>query len=821
MRLLIALLIAASAFGAAGDIAAIRVVNTTAVAGTALSACLTASACTGWVAEIDVDGLSAGGTYALGIGANNSPATAKIACTVTSSGYDATAALGTTTRTVYGTHQLRKVYDAAHTAPYPNDETVAGATLTLRVALSDAIYSGDTLACDVGAGIYTEAGGDGGTATNAATGVVVTNNSALTYSQARVIANWSWPGYSRITGTTHTLRAVGFHRHAKNGKPLAAMKFTCSDAGAAHTATAVVTDMTIDSGMADAVKVPEYIGTLDLTGFTQGSLVTCNFAAYPWVGDATSVMDTSDGVNTMPTPNYAPQYYVYDAANTYGSPIAVVDIAAGNDTNNCAAVNTTDPATIQPCATVKGAVLDIRALNVATNAAVHSDVNGTVYLKAGTYPYTGLSTSVSSSTGTLADAEWVTITPYPGVSRASVIFDVTTSSGNRAGAATVKQKISGVTINMTAGTTLISGGSYVWFHNCSLTHTVSASGAMVNGTAGGVAYYTHNTVGAGGVTNGFTSYSSVYAALVRGNDVSELLNSVYFFTVLGNVKAPSGAITTGAWNSSDATTPIAAHPIFAYNKWTNVQIGGASAVALLNSASTSIGGAMVQNLVELNTTGASASVHLGAYASGTTNNILSWHNNIIGQRVFWAYNDVGSTFRLRTLWSEVGQIYDGRAIKSDTFGSSAARLGNWFELYGAGSVGNIDASTRNGADTVAVIDFKPEFYGIYGKGSPAYASTQYAAQPISATTTQESTYLAFVSRAAFEGGTTVGAGNGDYHLTASSPALNMIPSGYAVLPYDLDGVARRNDGTGAAGAYEYPTAAASTRKRVVVVTGAQ
>jgi len=368
MKKLLMLLMAAPLMAATGDITAIRVIgSTTGVSGTALSACLSASACTGWVAEIDVSGLSTGGTYALGIGANNSPAAAKIACTVTSSGYNAAGSLGTMTRTVYGTHQLRKIYDAGHTAPYPNDETVVSSTLTLRVALSDALYSGDTASCDVGAGIYTQ----GGTPTNAATGVTVTNNSTLTYSQARVIANWSWPGWTRITGNSLTVRAVGFHRHGKNGKPLAAMKFTATDG--THTATATVTDMTIDANMSsDAVKVQEYVGTLDLTGFTQGALVTVNFAAYPWVGDSTSVMDTSDGTNTMPTPFYAPQYYIFDAAGTFGTAAAVVDGTSGVDAT-CVAVSeatfdanpNSNSANTSPCLTILGAAKALRVFNAA------------------------------------------------------------------------------------------------------------------------------------------------------------------------------------------------------------------------------------------------------------------------------------------------------------------------------------------------------------------------------------------------------------------------------------------------------------------------
>ena len=48
-----------------------------------------------------------------------------------------------------------------------------------------------------------------------------------------------------------------------------------------------------------------------------------------------------------------------------------------------------------------------------------------------------------------------------------------------------------------------------------------------------------------------------------------------------------------------------------------------------------------------------------------------------------------------------------------------------------------------------------------------------------------------------------GAGGGDYHLTgASNNAYNRVPSGLAMLKYDLGGTTRLNDGTGAAGPFE-------------------
>jgi hypothetical protein len=822
-RLLIALLLAVASFGATGDILAVRVVGSTTGVADAESACNTASACTGWVAEIDVDNLSTGGTYALGIGALNSPAAAKITCTVTSSGYDATGTLGTTNRTVYGTHQLRNVYNVAYTPPYPNDETLVSTTLTLRVALSDFVYQGDTLTCDVGAGIYTQ----GGTPTNTATGVSVTNNSTLTYDKARAVAAWSWPGYSRITGSTLTVRAVGFSRHAKDAKPLAAMKFTATDPDGLNVST-TVTDMTIDSGMADAVKVQEYVGTLDVSACSQGKIVTVNFAAYPWVGDATAVMDTSDGVNTQPSPNYAPQHYVCDRLGTYGSPIAVVDASTGSDTNNCAAANGTDPATISPCLTIKGAVIDIRALNVATNAAVHSDVNGTVYLKAGTHAYTGLTTSVTASSGTVADAEWVTITPYPGVDRSNVILGSITSSGNRAGASTVKQKISGVTLALTGTNEFFSSGVQFWLHNNSLLNTSTAA-ATLTGTAGGVAYWTHNTVATNATCNagvtesclhgGFSSFSnSSHAALIRGNNLDNLANLVRFFCVLGNSHTSAAGATGLSFLSSDDSSTVDQSYIFAYNKLMNVQTG-TSFLVTTAALATQIGGVLAGNLLELNSSNAAT---VGVSAGGNTVssivNQMSFNNTVIGQRYLYAYNDTGSTPMYRSTWTIRNSVFSRFAVKSDVFSPyNAGRVGNWSAQYGVGFSGNVDAAEATGGQAVGgSLTFAGEWTGLYSNMMPIAATLdeQSTTQPTSVSPGHAVTWLAFTNRTAFDGVST-GAGNGDYHLTGSSPALNLVPSGSAVLPYDLDGVARRNDGTGAAGAYEY--AVSASRKRVVIV----
>ena len=280
-----------------GDITAVRIAGDTAH--------------NGWTAEIDISGLSTGGTYNLGLGANNNPLTAKIAFTVTSPGYDASGNATTITRTIYGTKQVR--------LPYPNqttnDESAGGGIVTVKVSLNDFIYSGDTsITANIGAGFYTQ-----GTASNAITGISVTNNSTLAYPKS--VGRWAWPGYEKVTGD-FLLESVVFNRFAQNGKPLAAVKYTCTDTHS-HTVTQIVNDMTVSTRTGDANKVLVYAATMPVSTLTQGDVITCNFTAYPWVGDSGALLNSDLVANggdgfAQPDERLGPLYEVNDKSGTYG-----------------------------------------------------------------------------------------------------------------------------------------------------------------------------------------------------------------------------------------------------------------------------------------------------------------------------------------------------------------------------------------------------------------------------------------------------------------------------------------------------------------------
>ena len=133
-----------------------------------------------------------------------------------------------------------------------NDETVSASRLTVTIALSDFIYPGDTATANLRSGLYKQ-----GSSSAAASAVAVVNQSILV--TPRVIGNWSWPGWQRITGTNFDLRCVVFHRSGQSGRPVRVVKFWATDQHG-HSVTNFVTNPTIDPSVADAVPVIEYVG---------------------------------------------------------------------------------------------------------------------------------------------------------------------------------------------------------------------------------------------------------------------------------------------------------------------------------------------------------------------------------------------------------------------------------------------------------------------------------------------------------------------------------------------------------------------------------
>ncbi len=777
------ILIGSPLFAATYNVTAVRVLGTTA---TATSACATANACDGTVIEVDTSSsMATGGVYSLGFSQsdNNGTSNARIVLTVTGTGYsDCSGVPGPVTRTLYGTRQLRQAFPNAAL----NDETSGGGTLTLRFFLSDAIYTGETATLSLQAGVYT-AGAD---STAAYSGTVV-NNSTLAYSKARTIANWSGVGWQRVTGSAFPVRAVAFQRHGMNGRPVACVVFTASDQHS-HTVTVEVPRPTVDiqSPYGDRAAVTEYIGAIPTAGLDQGDRITVHFVAYPWVGNAAAAMNTADGVNAQPTPLYAPQYYVLDKTGAYGSAVSVVD-PAGSDSNACAVTEAAFNAQSPPpaCLTINGAAAKMVALN--NSSFGRAEASGTMYLKAGTYNWTGASAAIGNTT---ANA-WLTITPFPGVAKAAAIIGgqsglqgfgtrCTTGSTNCG----TPVRLAGLTVNVTSTpTSVFNNVTYLWLDGV----TISANGtAPVFSVT--IVYATGNQITT--LSNGLGAFSTQNSAwaLQRGNDLSGA-TVVHAYTTLGNSNATAHELRLITEFASTGAPSLA--PIVAFNKLYRLSVSSAPALNMFQlGAGIPIGAAIVQNVFENVSAGNTLVVAVSSDGSTTTpvNNVMLWHNTVVGGRVNRCYNDNGTVVRLRNLWSEAGEVRDQEAIKADTFApANAARIGNWSCLYGVGRRKVLNTELTGLA---ASGSFQMEFGGL-GSYNPAITGSQPPASG-----TNAAGFPQFVARASYDGAS-AGAGNGDYRLMSNSPAVRM---GGGVLPYDLNGVARRAM-NGSGGAFEQAT----------------
>lgn len=734
---------------AAGDITAVRIAS--------------AAQHNGWVAEVDVEGRNDGGTYDFGLGANNNPSTAKMVLTVQSPGYDATGAPTTIVRTLYGTQWVRQAYPNQAVADETED---GGGNVTLRIALSDFVYDDDVVTSVVFAsGLYTS-----GSSTNAGTVLSTTNNSTLAH--PKVIGRWAWPAFEQVQ-SDFLLEAVCFHRSALDGKPVAAVVFSVTDGS--HTETVTVTQMTVSTRTGDANKVLVYAATVPISGFTQGSVLTANFTAYPWVGDSGSVLDSDNGI-TPPDERLCPLPLLCDKTGTYGEAFAVVDPTNGNASTASTWVASSQASAESAYAggatnsyqTMTHALQAIQAYN-NTNYSRNNPGGGTVLLVEATHSTASLSDRGAQDT-------WTTITKLSTASRANVIIN-----GGANQTVVVRRlkyedvSIEGSNAGQIRGSTSLSA---LWLDRCAINQT-STSGvyqfALAHGTRNSVAAF----------TVGFNIFGSNRCAwsLVRGNACAAA-TPAQVYTVIGNANVR--LVFTLAGHA--AGQQVSDNGVVAYNSSYGLTLQWYVGAAFANFTA-SHGLAIVQNVVE-SLSSTQELIRLWGDSSDTVaNHVLLWHNTFAGQRLNIGYNDSGSTAYLRTNFSQRNNVLDEWNNKDDTFTTAnAARTGSWPVGYNVGSAVNHKRKATNS-------EWKGEFFGLHNVDGGT---------------------LGFVDDNSHNnGGGGSGTGNGDYHLTSSASGYALVPAGYAVLPFDLEGTPRNNNGGGSAGAYEMnPPTAGGRRLRL-------
>ena len=181
--------------------------------------------------------------------------------------------------------------------------------------------------------------------------------------------------------------------------------------------------------------------------------------------------------------------------------------------------------------------------------------------------------------------------------------------------------------------------------------------------------------------------------------------------------------------------------------------------------------AFVQNVVECATNGSQQLIAVSGQTATNdpVNNVMFWHNTILGRGSDLAFNNVGSNSVQRFFWSLKNNLMDKLNIKTDISTTpSGNRTGDWSEVFGVGYTGNFNANTLN---VGASGSFNLEFIGL----------SSY--QP-SGAATSSNTFFQFLNREAFDG-VVDQAGNGDYHLQTNSPVFGLKYEW--ILPFDLDG----------------------------------
>lgn len=636
-----------------------------------------------------------------------------------------------------------------------NDVIVTSTGIVVRVALSDYVYLDD----NTGAGksgtaptITTFTGNiaSGGNNSVALTAAAVTQNSTQDYPNV-IMRTVSLPG-KLMTGA-FTTEVQAFHRHAKDGKPVAVVVGTYTDG----TVTDVnnVTEMSLS---ADADKLPVYAFPENASTFTQAASIVGNYVAYPWVGDADNVLNSSTNawMNTGSKLSNLP-VGVCDKDGTYGQYFCGWDTTNGSDANTTAYDTQGAAEAGLKTATMGQAIANIQAR--ANSIKSRNTPDAGVVLMYGTNNLFGRGTDNYAANVAAA----VTITRASTETRSSAIITGFNADSRFVNGATRLYDLSIVpssNANQLIGFT--PDNAPVQLEEVTLTGTGATTTNLFSSNTAGKPAVIHKNVTVTGYLAGVSGGNDCIALLVRGTSVagattqafgnaravvgSTLLNGTDGFIVRGN----------GAWDDNE-------NRVITYNKAYNN-----ASVFFINSGLSMTSYAFVANLDER--VGADPNATFEMSGNNLTN-LIFWHNTVAGQRV----NTEGSTstnyaYALNSFKFN-SWYYNGQHNPWDAYSTvlNGAITGIWpYTNYSVGWVGNNSEITPNVDPGV--------FLGLR-------------------TTTE--TVAGYTSDRSVQG---TDAGNGIYIPTAGSVLLNKVND--PVIPYGLDRLSIRSGG--AAGAFQKP-----------------
>ena len=743
----------------------------------------------GWTANITFKGLP--------VDANvNAFDGSKVTIQVTDPGFDTSGNVTTVSRTIKGSIAIRR--------QWPNNlsrliSTVNTSDVQIMFGLDQPIYAGTTIiSVSLAAGAY-----PGSTAITMP-GSAIVNSSTRAYPKA--LFGWLNRQRERATGAGFAVEGVTFHRHARNGQQVACVQYFGQDV-AGHTTPVQTASMPALSSIQTQGNIVEaWKATIPLSALDQtaGSTTAANMPfidakIYPWIGDASAVKQLSvDGYAQGDPRALQKLYFVNDKNATYGGAIAYVKSGATGGAVSATAAT----ARGAPFPTVVAAFAAIKTFN-NTNYA-HNDYGGaSVRLMddgAGNPVTHQIAASITASPG----ITYSSIEPDP--ANIAVVSLQLNSTGVLQfptmlafGAITVLPNAGTYTNNFAVG----GNNDFVSLEGTTINFAGSSQALFYN--LGGTSVFLYgtmrNVVYAGGTNSSLLGVTTtpLVLGLTAWVNAASFTTHVFVGNALSNVPISEGPTTGGG-----RTFPGIDSAIIANNKLMSMAVG--SSTFGYNFPITK-GIAVVQNLYEMLNHNSTALFNIAA-DGGTmpVDNVLEMYGTTVGNRGNRLYCDVAGAIGQKKRGIKRYNLDLSWPIKSDRYQSDqgnpnsnvSGRVSNWEYCYDVDNFGNcIIAGCATEGGTVNH-DASPD--GITWQGMWSQPSTTKCVQAQSGYPGTYSSLIGFTSDASAFG---TNAGGGNYRLTGTglSP-YSRVQSGLAALKYDLAGVARKNDGNGAAGAYE-------------------
>jgi len=591
---------------------------------------------------------------------------------------------------------------------------------------------------------------------------------ASTRAYPKPIAAWLNHDRDDCTSASYVVRLAVAHAHARNGLPVAGVRFKATDG-----ATTLTVDVSAQTAyrFPSGLYAPVYVATLDFSTLTDQAQVTVWAEIYPWVGE---VFDISADADANPSPNLCPLKIFNDWQGALTRIFAYVDgVGAGAPQ----ASSTEATALANPFATVEAAFAAIQALDGANVD------RGVVKLKAGTHDLGNASASVTSG------LRLPLVTRDPAASKAAVVL---IQSANNSGYLPDHLKFSDITIGRSTSSNIYNFGSSVSdlggaqmdyikvFDGVTFDRRGFSFGSAFMARIGRVFYFGCDGENCGQHV-GFSSSAPAVSAM-HGCSGAFVEDGGLCYAAIANDSF--GVAVDGEFNTAPPgfTAPAKNGPFFGFNRLSLYESSG-HIVAVSGEAGPR-GAAVVGNVLE--SWGGSISAGLWLAADNSTvniENLVVQMNTAVGQRVNAMYGEVGAN----KSGYELGGLYLAWNCKSDVFKLDGAATGNWPWRFAVGrrhvvvldGAANGDGSVFNSSEWIGDV-LPPASIGNLGGVDAA----------------------GFVDDQSTGGGN---AGGGDYTPTAANLVGYELPADVVPFSHDLLGAALPLDGSALPGAVQIPS----------------